>query len=289
MSVSGLNHKNKIYNYLFTTLLSSCVLFGCQDEQETSIKNANVASSQQISPNKTLPNYLVATTSSFPPFILRDKYGKSIGFDVDILNAIAKEEGFTVSFLPQPWNTALPSLNDDSRDIVATGVVITPEREVLYDFSDPYLDTGWLAVLKKPTDNKDEYKSFIDLRLNPNLVYVSQDSAAGEAQLNTFLTPLERKKLKSVDTQYQEIQSIMNGDADVAFDISRVLQYYIHSNRLNGQLYSIEQPNMTHNQLGFAVKKGRDDLRKKINDGLKKIKENGVYDKIVEKWYGKKK
>lgn len=265
-------------------LASFMLVAGCENKTSRPKKN-KVTTTQPTDGKKNIPNYLVATIASFPPFVFRDKAGHSQGLDVDLLNAIGKEEGFSLTFLPEEWKMVLPSIEDGSRDIAATGIVITPEREKLYDFSDPYLDTGWLAVLKKPKTGA-PYASFEAMRNAPNLTYVTQADSAGVTQLETFLSPEEMKKLHTVDTQFQEIKAVATGEADVAYDISRVLRYYMNQSH-NAQLYGLEQPNTGKDYFGFVVKKGRTELQQKLDDGLRKIRENGTYDKIIEKYYGK--
>lgn len=63
---------------------------------------------------------------------MRDAVGQFKGLDVDILTAIGQKQRFRVKFLVQPWSTALPSLETNERDIVAAGVVITPELQENY-------------------------------------------------------------------------------------------------------------------------------------------------------------
>lgn len=231
------------------------------------------------------PTYLVATIQSFPPFVMRNEVGTYEGFDVDVMDAIGVQQGFRVNFLPQPWATALPSLDTDERDIVATGVVITPERKEKYDFSDPYLDTGWLAIMKEQP-GKAKLTSFNDIFSDPKTVFVTQADAAGVPELKKHLAD-KPNTIKEVDSQYLEIKSVLAGEADVAFDIERVLQYYVVTAGDKG-LYGITDPAAQRDEFGFAVKKGRpDDLLKKINAGLAAIKADGTYQKIYEKWYGK--
>lgn len=230
------------------------------------------------------PTYLVATITSFPPFVMRDENGQSIGFDVDVLNAIGEKQGFKVKFLPQAWQTALGTLDSGERDIVATGVVITPERQALYDFSDPYLDTGWMAILKEQPD-KPRFTDFKQLLNDPKLVFVTQEGAAGVPELKRLLGD-KPNKIHEVETQYMEIKEVISGTADVAFDISRVLQYYAFKSG-DKTLYSLMDPNAPLDHFGFVVKKGRNDLLQKINTGLSEIKADGTYQKIYEEWYGK--
>lgn len=81
----------------------------------------------------------------------------------------------------------------------------------------------------------------------------------------------------------------MKGEADAAYDSSRVLQYYAHtrSKDPSTQLYLLNDPNAPTNPAAFTFKKGHnDELVTKLNAGLQQIKANGELQKIQEKWFG---
>lgn len=272
---------SKTATLLTGLLMASGLIFsGCSQQASTE----DTPEKTQVTETAAQTTYLVSTISSFPPFVMRDEFGKAQGFDMDILNAIGEKEGFAVKFLIQPWAEVLPSIAEGTRDIAATGIVITPERQALYDFSDPYLDTGWMMLMKQK-EGEEKYTSFAQVLDNPKLVFTTEKGAAGVPELENLLAG-KPNEIKASDTQYLEIKSVLAGDVDVAFDIDRVLQYYAHSNSDKG-LYGFTDPNAQKDNFGFVVKKGRsDDLLAKINSGLAKIKADGTYQTIYEKWYG---
>ena len=264
------------------------LLAACGDAQP----KAEQASSQPaLAEGATVPanakEYLVGTIASFPPFVQRDEMGKASGFDIDLLTAIGEAQGFKVKFIIAPWKGSLEMLNTGERDIIATGVVITPERQQIYDFSDPYLDTQWMAVLKEDAAaGKPRYKTFAEAVANSK-TFVTQGGAAGVPMLKQALQGKEGQ-IQEVDSQFMEIKEVANQKIDVAYDISRVLQYYTHTLGEEQKLYGLIDPNSAVDHFGYVVKKGRaDDLLANINAGLKKIKDDGTYQKIYEKWYGK--
>ena len=83
--------------------------------------------------------YRVGSNASLPPFESLDSAGKVEGFDVDLMNAMAKAGNFKVEFKHQPWENLFPSLNNGDVDIVMSGVTITDDRKQSMLFSDPYL------------------------------------------------------------------------------------------------------------------------------------------------------
>ncbi len=286
-----LKHQTKA---VLSTVVAVLALAACnKPTQETTVQQdaPQPASSPAKEASGKLPAnapvYLVGTISSFPPFVMRDELGGAYGFDMDVMTAIGEQQGFGVKFIIAPWKGTLEMLNTGERDIIATGVVITPERQEIYDFSDPYLDTQWMAVLKEDAAaGKPRYKTFEEAMANSKK-FVTQGGAAGVPVLKKALQG-RVGEVQEVDSQFMEIKAVINGQADVAYDISRVLQYYTHTLGAEQKLYGLIDPNSEVNHFGYVVKKGRtDDLLPKINAGLKAIKQNGTYQKIYEKWYGK--
>ncbi|WP_230657232.1 transporter substrate-binding domain-containing protein [Psychrobacter sp. I-STPA10] len=232
------------------------------------------------------PVYIVGTIASFPPFVLSDEYGKPKGFDIDIIRAIGEKEGFAVEVITSPWQGLLDMLNSHERDIIATGVVINPERQKKYDFSDPYLDTQWMGILREaPSEGKPKYDNFATA-VQHSTKFTTQAESAGVPALEALIKGRTDAEVIEVDSQFMELEQVIRGEADMAYDISRVLQYY--SNQMGDyQLYGLINPDSEVEYFGYAVKKGRDDgLVQKINSGLKKIKADGTYDKIYTKWFG---
>lgn len=84
-----------------------------------------------------------------------------VGFDVDLLNAIAEDQGFKVQYLDQDFAGLIPALQTGNIDIIASGMTITEEREQEVDFSEPYITAG--LALAVPINNE-EIQSVADLQ-----------------------------------------------------------------------------------------------------------------------------
>ena len=85
--------------------------------------------------------YKVGTEPTYPPFDTTNEDGDIIGFDMDLMKAIAKDQGFEVEFASFDFDALIPALKSDSADIVIAGMNITPERAKQVDFSDSYYKT----------------------------------------------------------------------------------------------------------------------------------------------------
>ena len=99
----------------------------------------------------------IGTSADYPPYESIDsKTGEIIGFDIDLMNAIAEKAGFKVKYVNVEFNRIFPGLESGEYDAIISGVTITDERKEHYDFSDPYI-TITVEKGKEGLDNKEDY------------------------------------------------------------------------------------------------------------------------------------
>lgn len=284
-------------------LLSSCsdqtIMFDENYEENTnSINQKAIDEAKKNNPNNQpevqlrddsfWPTYKVATLEYFPPFVMRDELRIPTGFDVELLVAIGKAEKFNLVFIPQSWSTALSNLDNETRQIVASGVAMTPERLENYEFSDSYLETGFGALVNLKGDPEiAKAKNLDELIANPKVRFATQTGTSAKDELLRLLKG-NKKRIVEVPNQFDELKLLIQNDVEAVFDLSAVLQYYKDREQSThkGEFNLIEDTTAEPMSLGFAVKKGNTGLAKKINMGLKAIKEDGTYDAIKAKWFG---
>jgi polar amino acid transport system substrate-binding protein len=215
----------------------------------------------------------------YPPF-QSEIDGKVQGFDVSLIDLVAKDLGVKQEILDQPFENFKTggSLNSGQCDLAAAGMTITEERKKNVDFSDPYFDATQAMLVKagKP------YKSLDDLKGKKVGV---QAATTGRDYAKKFE---KEKGLQIVEFEdlAAEQQALANGQVEAAINDLPVWTEYLKSNP-GGFQVSAEFD--TGEQYGFSVKKdGNPELLKKINEALAKAKQDGTYDTIYEKWIGKR-
>ena len=94
--------------------------------------------------------YVVLMNPDFPPFDTTDaESGELDGFDVDMVNAIAEDQGFEVEWKSMEFDALIPALEAGNGDIVASGMNgDVPERQEKVDFTDPYYKSGLVVMVK---------------------------------------------------------------------------------------------------------------------------------------------
>lgn len=234
---------------------------------------------QDLSPARGQHFVIAIDTEDSGPFAYISRDGELAGLDVEILNTIAEDQDFTVSFEQMPYKDALAALRLDRVDAVMSGLGITPEREVVFDFSDPYLAYGTVLA----TDIYESgITSYEDLR--GKRVAVLSDSVAAE-----FAESIERRyafTLAYYDDVNQMFRAIRANEVQAFFDETVWLRYDIADGIDDMQIVTAAEPDVG---IGLAVNQGQNaDLVQGFNDGLREIKksEKHDYDDIVEKYLG---
>jgi His/Glu/Gln/Arg/opine family amino acid ABC transporter permease subunit len=220
--------------------------------------------------------YVIATDTTFAPFEFQDAQGNFIGIDMDLIRAIAENQKFTVDIKPLGFDAALQAVQANQVDGVIAGMSITDERKKVFDFSEPYFESGiQMAVLE---DNED-IKSYEDLRGKRVSV---KNGTQGADFANSIKDKYGFEVVSFADssTMFDEVRT---GNSVAAFEDYPVLLYAIQQGNGFKTVTDKEDPT----GYGFAVNKGQNpELLQKFNEGLKNLKESGRYDEILQTYLG---
>lgn len=219
----------------------------------------------------------IATDATWPPMEMVDTNKNIVGFDIDLMNAAAKEGGFTVEFKNTAWDGIFAGLENGKYDAVMSSVTITDERKKTMDFSLPYINAGQILVVKNETEGATKLD---DLK----------GKTVG-AQIGTT-GAFEIDKVKAADKitekTYDEIglafADLANGRiAAVVCDNPTAAQYALQNDTYKGKLKIVGE-RFTEEFYGVAVKKGNAKVLDVINAGLKKVLDAGGNKAIEDKW-----
>jgi arginine/lysine/histidine transporter system substrate-binding protein len=259
--------KNRLSIYFIIVL---ALLAGCGAvEENSSSSNSGDESGKKL---------VMATSADYPPYEFVDtaKGGEIIGFDVDIAKHIAKELGYEIEIKDMDFNGLIPALDSGKADFVIAGMTPNAERKKTVDFSDEYYAAQQLIVTKD-----DSIKSVKDLEgktLGVQLASIQEkeaDKLLKEAKFNVE----KRNKVTEL------IQEMKSNRVDAAIIEDAVAYEFLKENK---ELSSFALPNT--DSAGSAIAFPKDsDLTEEFNKELKKMKEDGTLDKLVEKWFGVKK
>ena len=91
----------------------------------------------------------VVTEATFAPFESTDEEGNIIGFDVDMMNAIAESQGLTIEWVNMEFDSLIPALQSNQGDIICAGMnKLAGDRAEKADFGDTYFESDLMLLVK---------------------------------------------------------------------------------------------------------------------------------------------
>ncbi|HEP1809223.1 TPA: ABC transporter substrate-binding protein/permease [Streptococcus suis] len=219
-------------------------------------------------------SYTIVADSSFAPFEYQDESGNYVGIDMELIKAIAKQQGFTITIQNPGFDAALNAVQAGQADAVIAGMSITDARKEIFDFSNAYYTSNILLAVKNGSD----IASYEDLK--GKTVGAKNGTAS-----YTFLDTNKDKygyTLKVFDEASGMYDSLNSGSIDALMDDEAVLLYAIQQ----GRDFATPIPGEKSGEYGFAVKKGTNpELIEMFNNGLAALVESGEYDEIMNKYF----
>jgi len=218
--------------------------------------------------------YIIATDTTFAPFEFQNAQGQYVGVDIELLAAIAKDQGFAYDLRPLGFSAAVAALESSQADGVIAGMSITEERKLKYDFSAPYYDSGVVMAIRA-SDNA--INSYADLKGKRVAAKTGTEGATFaesiKAQYGFTLVYFDESPF-----MYEEVKT---GNSVACFEDYPVMGYGISQGNGLKMVTSMEKGS----SYGFAVLKGKNQvLLKMFDEGLANIKANGTYQAILDKY-----
>ena len=218
--------------------------------------------------------------AAFPPFEYLNESGEPEGFNVDIIKAVMEAMDTPYTLILQDWDKTLSDVKQGRADAIS-GISYMKERTNEYCFSNPYVFLNECIVCRIGdtinTVEKIEGRR-IALQHNSTLVNVIQ-KIEKEKKLNLLGNCIFVNNLE------EAFEKLASGECDVVSCSNKVAQYIIHKNKYD----NIETHPLEASALNYCVA-GANDKQYVVdifNEGLRKIKKNGAYSDITQKWFGK--
>ncbi len=257
--------------------LAGFLLSGCsrQESQQTATTPASApASAAAPTPVKVV---VVGTDAAYAPFESQNEKGEIVGFDIDLVSAVARKAGMEVKFVNTPWEGIFNSLQQGDRDLLVSAITITAERKQSMDFTDPYFDAHQLIAVKKNS----KVTKFDDLK---KLKVGVQTGTTGDEAV-TKLQGKNSAGIKRFESTPLALKELDAGGVDAVVADNGVVVNYV-TNNPGAKFKAVTDPSFQPEQYGVAVRKGNADLLARLNKGLAGIKADGTYDQIYAKYFG---
>lgn len=215
----------------------------------------------------------IGTEGTYAPFTFHDASGELVGFDVEIGRAVAEQLGVSAEFVEGPWDGLIAGIDANRYDVVINQVGITAERQAKYDFSEPYIASK--AVLVVRGDNTD-ITSFEGLA----------GKKAAQTTTSNFgkLAEASGAEIVPTDGFDQSIALVIQGRADATVNDS--LSFFDFKTHQPDADVKIVATQADADFSGVLLAKGKPELQAAINEALETIKADGTYAEISQKYFG---
>jgi ABC-type amino acid transport substrate-binding protein len=220
---------------------------------------------------------VVASDIAYPPFEFR-RGGEPVGFDIDLMNEIAKRANLEPDYKNVTFDGIIPGLGNNQYDAAISAMTITPERAEKIDFSEPYFNADQSLLVQSDSDINN-VKDIGDATVGVQIGTTGAIKAKEYKDKGTITG-----EIRTFDTVTDAFLALENGQVDAVInDLPVSLD---KANQSNGSL-EVVQNIPTGEQYGIAFPKDSD-LVEPVNEALAEIKEDGTYAEIYEKWIGQK-
>ena len=222
--------------------------------------------------------WVIAMDTVFRPFEYTDENGEFVGIDVDIIKAVAANQGFNIEIQSLGWDAAVTAVQAGQADALLAGASITKERKDSgWIFSDSYYDSYQVFAVKADSG----IESLDDLKGKTIAV---KNATAGA----NYAEELKDKYGFKIDT-YEDsptmYQAVVLGQADACVEDKPIMADNIKTGGLD--LTIVESTASKVAPYGFAImNEDNQELLDMFNKGLQEIKDNGTYDEILNKYLG---
>ena len=198
------------------------------------------------------------------------------GFDIEIIRELAKISGYdNVEFKNMPFDALLPAVLTEQVDVAISGITINDDRSQIVDFIGPYFDAGLNAMIKA------ELK---ETTFNVNSLSGHKICVKNGTTCEAYATTIPNVDLVKFPSEKDSFEALQKNQCDALVSDDPIISYFLKQNP-KAPFFKLEHK-LTFEQFGIMVSKNRNEIYNKLQEGLKKIKENGWYDKVRAKWFG---
>ena len=237
----------------------------------SAVPETSTKAGQKATPKKK--KYKISSDSSFAPFVFQNDQIKYTGIDMELIKAIAKDQGFTLEISNPGFDAAVSDVQNGNADGMIAGMTVTDARKATFDFSDPYYTTNSILAVQESS----KISSYEDLK--GKTVGVKNGTAS-----QTFLEENKSKygyKIKTFSDGASMYDSLNSGSVAAIMDDEPVIKYAIKQ----GRKFKTPIEGTPSCQTAFAVQKDSNpELIEMFNNGLANLKESGEYQKILDKY-----
>lgn len=249
-----------------------CLLAGCPSGGGATTPAGGGDALDAIKARKKL---VVAMDVGYDPFEVKREDGAIVGFDVDLVNEVARDLGVEVELRNVAWDGIIGELRTGKVDAIFSGMSITPERQQAVAFSEPYYHVGQVVVKKKGDARITSYR---DLDA-PGMRVATQQGTTGEQAVKDFMPKAELMKFPKTD---EACLALIQGKCDaVVFDHPFLIKYVTEQTT---ELEGLWTP-FTQESIAAALRQDSQRLVEAVNATLTRLRQSGKLAEMEARWF----
>jgi L-cystine transport system substrate-binding protein len=268
----------KVYSWLLLPItmvfsLSACGTANTTNNAANQTSATKATSQDLLAKVKSTGTLTIGTEGSYAPFDFHDKTNQLTGFDVDVAKEVAKRIGVKADFVETPWDGMFAGLNASRFDMIADEVGIRPDRQQKYDFSDPYITSKAVLVVKSSNTAIHSFSDVKGKKLAQSLTSNYADMAKKDGA-----------SIVSDQGFNDSMQLILSGRVDGT--INDKMSYLDFKKHNPNAPVKIAAEDSDAAQSAFMFRKGNSTLVQAVDQALQSMIQDGTYEKISVKWFG---
>jgi len=240
---------------------------------------ATVAAAQDV-PDLAGREVVVVTENAYPPLQFLDASGTAIGWEYDAMADIAKRLNITVKYENISWDAMIPAVSEGQFDLGMTGITIRDDRKEKVDFSEPYMRSEMVMLVRGDEERFADAASFA---ANEELLMAAQPGTTPfYVGVYEVLDGNEANpRIKMFETFGAGVEALKSGDVDLVLTDGTAGNGYVEA---SGGGLEIVGDKLGTEDFGFIFPKGSD-LVAPMNAAIAAMKADGTIDALNKKWF----
>ncbi|MGP0565498.1 MULTISPECIES: transporter substrate-binding domain-containing protein [unclassified Nitrospina] len=222
------------------------------------------------------PKLIVATDATLPPMSFLNDQNQLAGFEVELIDAVAKQAGFEYDLVNVEWNGLFGGLITKKYDLVISSVTILEERRERMAFSVPYLKSGLSLVVRRDTEG---VTSLEDVQARGGIVGAQRATTAF-----FYLEDYPELSKQAYELYGHAVQDLIKGEITAVLGESTGTLYYKNNDATVFREIKMVGDILTEEHYGIVARKGEAELLQRVNDALKNLLADGTVSRLHEKW-----
>jgi len=215
----------------------------------------------------------IGTDATYPPFEMANTAtGRLEGFDIDVITAVCERNGWKTEFIETPFDGIISGLKGDKYDCIISAMTITPQREAIVEFSQPYYLAGQVVAVPESDSLIRSVEDLKGKKVGVQLGTTGEKMAKSLSGLSVF----------SFDNIGAAFIDMENGQIDAVLNDWPTTREYI---RLKGMAKTVGEI-LSRENYGIAVARGQDELLSLINAAIDSMRAEGIFTELELKWFG---